>query len=218
MGSKKYKVDLPAELRDEDYQEIKVELLNKAGDVTAVDSAINGFVDALFHDDELKPIFEKYSKPHLKAHQQRLFLMAITDLPADFDYKAFIMERHYKLFDKGVNEKHFDLMVKYLNEALATLSVDPELVGGVNDRLAPFRDVFENTSPEDVKEYLKKSIGSLHMIRIEQAKRQRQKEIEEHNRRSSMNSTFSESTDMKSEELTNRRASVGSTFSESERN
>mmetsp|Transcript_35258 Transcript_35258/g.85488 ORF Transcript_35258/g.85488 Transcript_35258/m.85488 type:complete len:130 (+) Transcript_35258:268-657(+) len=128
--------------------------------------------------------------------------MAFTDLPADFDYKSFLMERHYKLFDKGVSEKHFDLMVKYLNEALASLSaVDPELVGGVNAHLAPFRDVFENTSPDDVKGYLKKSVGSLHMIRIQQAKRQREKEIEEHNRRSSMNSTFSEQTDMKSEEL-----------------
>ncbi|CAJ1957899.1 unnamed protein product [Cylindrotheca closterium] len=201
MASKKYKVELPAELRDEGYQEIKVSLLSKAGDPNAVDVAINGFVDALFNDDELKPIFEKYSKPHLKAHQQRLFLMAITDLPADFDYKSFIMERHYKLFDKGVNEKHFDLMVKYLNEALATLSVDPEIAGGINAHLAPFRDVFETTSPDDVKGYLKKSIGSLHMIRIAQAKRQREQEIEEHNRRASMGSTFSEQTDMKSEEL-----------------
>ena len=199
--NKKYKVNLPDELRDEDTQEINYELLNKIGDPTAVDNVINGFVDALFNDDELKPIFAKYSKPHLKAHQQRFFLMAFEDLPADFDYKSFLMERHYKLFDKGINEHHFDLMVKYLNEAIATLSVDSELVGGVNLHLAPFRDVFENTSAEDVKGYLKKSVGSLHMIRIEQAKRQRQKELEDHNRRSSVGSTISDQTDLKSEEL-----------------
>ena len=92
-------------------------------------------------------------------------------------------------------------MVKYLNEALATLSLDSDLVGGVNTNLAPFRNVFETTTPEDVKGYLKKSVGSLHMIRIEQAKRQRQREIEEHNRRSSVGSTFSENTGMQSEEL-----------------
>lgn len=201
MSSRKYKVNLPDKLRDEQTQEIDISLLNNLGDATAIDNAMNGFVDALFADDELKPIFEKYSKSHLKAHQQRFFLLAFTDLPADFDYKWFLMERHYKLFDKGVDEKHFDLMAKYLNEALATANLDSELVGGVSAHLAPFRDVFENTTPEDVKGYLKKSIGSLHMIRIEQAKRQRQREIEEHNRRSSVGSTFSEQTDMESREL-----------------
>ena len=201
MSSKRFKTNLPDELRDEDTQEIDVTLLNQLGDPMAIDQAMDGFVDALFTDDELKPIFEKYSRPHLKAHQQRFFLLALKGLPADFDYKSFLMERHYKLFDKGVNEKHFDLMVKYLNEALATLSLDSDLVGGVNTNLAPFRNVFETTTPEDVKGYLKKSVGSLHMIRIEQAKRQRQREIEEHNRRSSVGSTFSENTGMQSEEL-----------------
>ena len=194
-GAKKFATNLPDELRDGATQEIKTSLLANIADAAAVDAAMDGFVEALFTDDELKPIFEKYSKPYLKAHQQRLFLMAFSDLPEEFDYKSFLMERHYKLFNKGTNEKHFDLMVKYLNEALAGLSsslVDAGSVGGVNARLAPFRDVFETVSPEDVKLHLKKSVGSLHQIRIEQAKMKRQQEIEEQNRRSSVNSTLSE--------------------------
>jgi hypothetical protein len=129
--------------------------------------------------------FEGVNKQILKAHQRRFLTVVFTEIPKDFDAKAYIIERHYKLFDKGVTVKHFDLIVQHVEEALAGFSIDPRLIAETKEHLAPFREAFDTTKQDDIMDYLRRSVGSQHQSRIEQARAKRQKEIDVKSRKSS---------------------------------
>eukprot|EP00980_Cylindrotheca_fusiformis_P029658 scaffold23670_cov113-Cylindrotheca_fusiformis.AAC.1 len=158
-------------------------------------------------DDELRPYVERVNKTFLMDHQRRFMSVAFADI-GDLDVKTFIIERHYKLFDKGVSEKHFDLILRYMEESLSELSVAPDLIAEMKENLAPFRAVFETTEQSDLQKFLKESVGSRRQSRIEQARARRQREVEELNRRASMNSTLSE------DSTVGRRSSMNSVMSD----
>lgn len=203
-GTGKYKVNIPKKLRAGDTQDFDNSLLSQLGGEDALEVVVDKFVDSVMLDDELRPFLERVSRPFLKAHQRRFLTVAFTEIPKDFDVKAYVIERHYKLFDKGLSEKQFDLIVQHLEESLAGFWIEPSLITETKERLAPFRDAFETTQQDDLKSFLRTSVVSQRQSRIEQARANRQKEIEEMSRRSSVNSTMSDDSTM------GRRSSMNS--------
>jgi hemoglobin len=177
-GADKYKVNLPKGLRAGKTQDFDRSLLSRLGGEDALEAIVDKFVESVAVDDELKPFFERVNKKFLKAHQKSFLTAVFTEIPKDFDVKAYIIERHHKLFNKGVTEKHFDLIVQHLEEALAGCRIDPRLITETKDHLAPFREVFETTKRDDILDYLRESVGSQHQSKIQEARKQRQKEIE----------------------------------------
>jgi hypothetical protein len=92
----------------------------------------------------------------LRAHQKRFMILAFTEIPKDFDVAAFIIERHYGLFNMGLNETHFDLVAGHLVAALQQMCVQQEVIDEVVGRLGPFRNVFEKAGrDEKIMEYMK---------------------------------------------------------------
>ena len=158
-------------------------LLGRLGGEDALEAVVEKFYDRVVQDDDLKEFFEKTDMPVLMAHQKRFMTVAFTEIPDDFDVKGYIIERHYRLFDKGLNEYHFDRVIKHLAETLASFGVSAELIAETKTYLDPFREVFEKTKREDIMTYLKKSIGNSHRNRIEQARIARQREKEEKERK-----------------------------------
>ena len=180
-------------------------LLDRLGGEDVLEAVVEKFYDAVVKEKELSPFFDRVNMPLLMAHQKRFMTVAFTEIPLDFDVKGYIIERHYRLFDKGVNERHFDLVIQHLVDTLVSFGVSQDLIAQAGALLAPFREVFETTKREDIMEYLKDSVGKNHKNRIEEARIARQKEKEEKERKASRN---------KNKKIpTNRRGSMGSVAS-----
>ena len=65
-----------------------------------------------------------------------------TEVPDDFDYLNMVRVKHERLFERGLNEAHFDRFVSYLVDALRSLGVQRDLVNEAAEMLAPLRHVF----------------------------------------------------------------------------
>jgi hemoglobin len=164
-------------------EEFKKTLLSRLGGEGALETALEKLYDSVITDKELIPFFDKVDMHVLKAHQHRFMTVAFTQIPKDFDAKAFIIERHYRLFEKGITEEHFDLVVKHLETALQSCLVDVAVIEETKQHLGPFREVFETTKREDIMAYLRKSVGCTHQSKILEAKNRRRREQEENERK-----------------------------------
>eukprot|EP00957_Ditylum_brightwellii_P102394 7805314-Ditylum_brightwellii.AAC.1 len=53
-----------------------------------------------------------------------------------------MFKKHFRLFEKGLNETHFDSVAKHFVETLQHLGVAQELIDEAVGIIAPLRDVF----------------------------------------------------------------------------
>jgi hypothetical protein len=53
-----------------------------------------------------------------------------------------LLHRHTRLFDEGLNENHFDLVVEHFSDTLNEMNVDPNLIDEALDVIMPIRAIF----------------------------------------------------------------------------
>jgi hypothetical protein len=53
-----------------------------------------------------------------------------------------LLNRHSRIFDDGLNEHHFDLVVDHFSDTLHEMNVDPNLIDEALDVIVPIRFVF----------------------------------------------------------------------------
>ena len=75
--------------------------------------------------------------------------LAFTSIPPGFDVTAYIVEKHHRLFDMGLDETHFDLVVQHLLETLKSMWIEPEVLDDIVKLLGPFREVFVRAGREE---------------------------------------------------------------------
>jgi hemoglobin len=132
-------------------------LLYRMGGEDALETIILTFYERIMKDPQLHPFFASINMASLRAHQKRFMIMAFSEIPKDFDVAAIIIERHYRLFNMGLNETHFDLLVAgHLVAALQQMGVQQEVIDEVVGILGPFRKVFVKAGRnEKIIEYMK---------------------------------------------------------------
>jgi len=79
----------------------------------------------------------------LKSHQFKFMRMAFTEVPADIDVGRYMFAKHYKLFIKGLNETHFDLVAGHFVGTLQKLEVPNDMIDEAVGKIAPLRPIFE---------------------------------------------------------------------------
>ena len=101
-------------------------LFEKLGGEAAVDAAVDLFYRKVLADDDLAPFFETIdmAEQHVK---QKAFLTMAFGGPNNYTGKD-MTKAHARLVKMGMNEKHFDLVMKYLGETLTELKVPGELI------------------------------------------------------------------------------------------
>jgi hemoglobin len=119
-------------------------LYHRLGGVTAVRAVVDEFYKRLLADVALQRYFEGISIPHLKRHQVEFMKIAFTEIPANLDVPALLLEKHRTLFSAGLNENHFDAVASHFVEACKQLGVQTKLIDEAVGVIGPLRSVFEH--------------------------------------------------------------------------
>ena len=101
-------------------------LYEKIGGEAAVNAAVDLFYRKVLLDDELSPFFEDVDmeQQHIK---QKAFLTFAFGGPVEYSGKD-MTDAHAKLVAKGMNETHFNLVMKHLGATLTELEVPGPLI------------------------------------------------------------------------------------------
>uniref|UniRef100_A0A7S2EGC6 Globin family profile domain-containing protein n=1 Tax=Ditylum brightwellii TaxID=49249 RepID=A0A7S2EGC6_9STRA len=117
-------------------------LLTKIGGDAALTAAVDEFYNRLLADKSLSKFFEGIRLDTLKGHQRKFMRMAFTKIPDDIDVEQMMFKKHFHLFQKGLDETHFDSVATHFVETLQHLGVAQELIDEAVGIIAPLRGVF----------------------------------------------------------------------------
>lgn len=65
-----------------------------------------------------------------------------TYCPDDFDYMSVLRNKHERLFERGLNETHFDRFMNCLLDTMRSVGIQRDLVDEATRILGPIRHVF----------------------------------------------------------------------------
>lgn len=100
-------------------------MFQKLGGTAAIQGVVDEFYTRVFADDDVKGFFEGINKQKLKAHQVEFMTYAFGG-PEEYHGKD-MWKAHEKLVrDQGLNDNHFDIIVKHLVGALQKFNVPEE--------------------------------------------------------------------------------------------
>ena len=117
-------------------------LLDNLGGEPALRAAVDEFYARLIVDPELEPFFVDVNVERLKKHQYIFMSTAFTKIPEDMDVAGLISTKHARLFEMGLNERHFDIVAGHFVGTLQSLNVDPALIDEAAGVILPLRPVF----------------------------------------------------------------------------
>lgn len=123
----------------------KETVLHKLGGKNTLRIAVDQFYDRLVHDKTLEPYFSTTNIQILKWHQFNFMSIAFSDetvVPEYFDMSTLILSRHKHLFEMGLNETHFDIMMMHFVATLQNLNIKDDLIEEALFMLSPVRRVF----------------------------------------------------------------------------
>jgi len=121
----------------------KDELLAKVGGKEILHAAVDLFYERLLVDPELGKFFHGSNILLLKWHQFNFMSIAFAKVPEDLDVDKLITDKHKRLFEMGLNEKHFDLMIGHLRTTFEELKVDQQLTENAIRTLHHYRSDFQ---------------------------------------------------------------------------
>jgi hemoglobin len=117
-------------------------LLKRLGGVTVLAAAIDEFYFRLLADDNLTIFFQNIDLSWLKNHQKNFLMSALSGSVDVESAVKHIRRAHSRLFDKGLNEKHFDMVASHLVQTLKDMGVEQNLVNEVAAVVGPLRPAF----------------------------------------------------------------------------
>jgi hemoglobin len=117
-------------------------LLKRLGGVTVLAAAIDEFYFRLLADDSLTIFFQNVDLSWLKNHQKNFLMSALSGSVDVESAIKHIRRAHSRLFDKGLNEKHFDMVATHLVQTLKDMGVEQNLVNEVVAVVGPLRPAF----------------------------------------------------------------------------
>lgn len=118
-------------------------MLAKLGGKEVLQKATDQFYDKQLHDERLMKFFRGTDMAILKWHQFNLMSIAFTHVPKEFDIYHLIIVRHQKLFDDGLSEAVFDIVMGHFESTLKEMKVDESVIEEALSVVKPLRKVFE---------------------------------------------------------------------------
>ena len=116
-------------------------LLDRLGGMTALAAIVQEFCRRNMEDPRLRRFFVGVDPRLLTAHQKKFFAMAFTTIELN-DGQDIILRRHESLFELGLNESHFDIVLGHLEETLRDRGFVDVIVQEAISVVAPLREVF----------------------------------------------------------------------------
>ncbi len=101
-------------------------IFQRIGGDDAVESLVTLFLSRVFNDPNLHTFFSDISMAR-QAEKQKSFLTMAFQGSSDDDGE-FMRESHARLLPLGMNDYHFDLVIKHLEASMYEVNVAPELI------------------------------------------------------------------------------------------
>lgn len=102
---------------------------DQLGGAAAIDAAVDIFYRKVLSDDHIARFFEGIDMQD-QAAKQRAFLTMVTGGPHHYSGRD-MRKAHARLVGMGLDDSHFDHVVKHLGDTLAELGVSAALIGTV---------------------------------------------------------------------------------------
>jgi hemoglobin len=118
-------------------------LLDRIGGEDALALAVDKFYEKNITHEEVARFFEGVNMELLRAHQFKFMKLAFTEIPEGMDVGAYIEKSHGRLFDMGLNEKHFDVIASNFVDTMQELGVASNVIDDAVAVIAPLRGIFE---------------------------------------------------------------------------
>ncbi len=113
-------------------------IYDQIGGAAAVEKAVEIFYRKVLSDDLISGFFEDVDMERQAAKQGAFITMA---LGGPNNYTGMDMRTgHRHLVKRGLNDSHFDAVVKHLGDTLLELGVPAETVGTIANKLEGLRD------------------------------------------------------------------------------
>ena len=74
--------------------------------------------------------------------------IAFTAVPESFDVRHLILKRHQALFDRGLDETYFDVVMEHFTATLTEMNVDPGVIFDAVDVISTLRPIFVEGAAE----------------------------------------------------------------------
>ena len=103
-----------------------VSVYEQLGGAPAMEKAVEIFYRKMLSDDRVAGFFEDVDMDR-QAAKQTAFLTMVTGGPNNYTGKD-MRTAHAHLVARGLNDTHFDLVVKHLGDTLKELGVPDELI------------------------------------------------------------------------------------------
>jgi hemoglobin len=114
---------------------VTVSIYERIGGHEALSAVVDDFYVRVLADDQLAPFFAGTSMRRLKGRQVEFFAAA---LGGPQPYQGRSMRDVHR--GRGIERRHFELVVAFLTDALVDAGVDDETVGEIISTLAPLGD------------------------------------------------------------------------------
>lgn len=101
-------------------------IYEQLGGAPAMEAAVEDFYRRVLKDEELSPYFSDIDMDKQMA-KQTAFLTMVTGGPNAYSGRD-MRAAHARLVERGIGDRHVDLVIKHLGDTLAGLGVAPELV------------------------------------------------------------------------------------------
>ncbi len=106
----------------------RASLYERIGEEPAVDAALTIFYNKILSDPALSPFFKDTNIPNL-IQKQKTFLTFAFGGPSDYTYwQRGLRNAHRGSVEHGMNDAHFDLVLKHLIDTLKELSIGQDLI------------------------------------------------------------------------------------------
>lgn len=122
-----------------------VTLLDRLGGAVALKGLVFSFYQRLLQDTALKPFFKGINLQKLRDHQYQFMTRVFSGVaPPGWDPATLIVQSHQMLFDKGLNEHHFDLVGGHWHDTMVdSKKIDGDTIQEIMAAILPLRPIFE---------------------------------------------------------------------------
>lgn len=125
----------------------KDNLLEKLGGSNQFDFLVLTYCEAVQDDPKLKRFFGNYTLRELMEAQRVLldaaFLQITPERTEDYVRNSVVL-KNYNLFERGMNEKHFDRLLKHFTGALRDCWVQDDVLDLCTKYFTEVRSIFED--------------------------------------------------------------------------
>lgn len=101
-------------------------IYEQIGGQAAINVAVDKFYRRVLRDQELAPYFNDIDMDKQRS-KQAAFLTMVTGGPNEYTGRD-MRTSHAHLVERGIGDRHVDLVIKHLGETLAELGVAQELI------------------------------------------------------------------------------------------